>query len=153
MKSLQIEEPTVTFLMHPAANIFPMMSDSEAKDLMIDIRENGQREPITLFEGKVIDGRNRLRALRWLEIEPKVQHFKGTESEVVNYVLSLNLHRRHLTESQRAMVASKLAKQTQGGDRRSDQRANLPLETTNSQAAEMLNVSERSVGLGFRPVC
>lgn len=60
--------------------------------------------------------------------------------------MSLHLHRRHLTESQRAAVAAKLANLAHGGDRKSDQAANLPVEAvTQVQAAEMLNVSERSV--------
>lgn len=69
-------------------------------------------------------------------------------TDPVAFVLSQNLHRRHLTESQRAAVAAKLANMTRGGDRRSDQSANLHFENspvTISQAAEMLNVSERSV--------
>ncbi len=138
-------EAPVTFEIHPAANIFPEMTDDEAKSLMIDIRENGQREPIILFNGKVIDGRNRLRACRWLGFEPKTKEYQGREEDIVSYVLSLNLHRRHLTESQRAMVASKIATVKNGGDRRSDQKANLPTETTNAKAAELLSVSERSV--------
>ena len=61
------------------------------------------------------------------------------------FVIAKNLKRRHLTESQRAMVAAKLAKLPHGGDRRSDQAANLPLGPTQGQAATMLNVSERTV--------
>jgi len=62
------------------------------------------------------------------------------------FVISLNLHRRHLDESQRAMVAAKLANTTHGGDRKSDQRANLPFDLiTKSEAATMLNVSTRTV--------
>ena len=63
------------------------------------------------------------------------------------FVVSLNLRRRHLSESQRAWAAAKLANITRGGDRRSEQTANLPFEprTTNGDAARLLNVSERSV--------
>ncbi len=56
----------------------------------------------------------------------------------------LNLHRRHLSESQRAVVAAKIANVTHGGDRRSEQAANLPV-VTQAGAAELLNVSERGV--------
>jgi len=44
---------------HEAANIFPMMSDAELDDLTESIRANGQRHPILLYEGKILDGRNR----------------------------------------------------------------------------------------------
>jgi hypothetical protein len=56
----------------------------------------------------------------------------------------MNLKRRHLNESQRAMIAAKLANMPHGGDRKSDQAANLPL-VSQSAAAEMLNVSDRSI--------
>lgn len=55
------------------------------------------------------------------------------------------ISRRHLTESQRSMVAAKIAKLPRGGDRRSDQAENLPLGPSQTQAAEMLNVSDRSI--------
>lgn len=136
-------EAPVTFDIHPAANIFPEMTDDEAKALMVDIRENGQREPIILFNGKVIDGRNRLRACRWLSIEPKTKDYQGREEDIVSYVLSLNLYRRHLTESQRAMIAGKLANMGKGNFSKS---ANLPISTvTQPEAAKLLNVSDRSV--------
>jgi len=63
-------------------------------------------------------------------------------------VLSQNLHRRNLNESQRAMIATKIANMRHGGDRRSDQAVNLPLENdriTNEDAATKLNVSKMSV--------
>lgn len=65
-------------------------------------------------------------------------------ADAVGYVASLNLHRRHLTESQRGMVAAKLANLEQG--RPSAKAANLPDSgVTQQRAAEMLNVSERTV--------
>lgn len=139
-------EPGMTFKIHPAANLFPEMSDADFGKLCVDIRDNGQREPIVLFDGQVIDGRNRLRACRWLEIEPKTEDFHGDESEILSYVISLNLHRRHLTETQRAAVAEKIATAKKGG-MRDPERANLPIreEVSISKAAELLNVSERSV--------
>lgn len=134
-------EAPVTFEIHPAANIFPEMTDEEAKSLMIDIRENGQREPIILFNGKVIDGRNRLRACRWLGFEPKTREYQGREEDVVSFVTSLNLHRRHLNASQRAMVASKIAEWKNGVNQHTGGSANLPTH----QAAKLMSVSERSV--------
>lgn len=134
-------EAPVMFEIHPAANLFPEMTDEESKNLMVDIRENGQREPIVLHQGKVIDGRNRLRACRWLEVEPKTREYQGREEDVVSYVLSLNLHRRHLTEGQRAMVAAKIATMKQGA------RTDLsPIGgMSQADAAKALSVSKRSV--------
>ncbi|GMV60755.1 MAG: hypothetical protein AMXMBFR72_38410 [Betaproteobacteria bacterium] len=54
------------------------------------------------------------------------------------------LHRRHLDESQRALVGKRLSSMSHGGDRRSDQAANLPV-VTQSEAARLMSVSERSI--------
>jgi len=142
---LRTEETGVHYQIHPAAMIFPEMEGDQWSNFVADIRDNGQREPIVVHNGKVIDGRNRLRACAWLKIEPKVKLYQGREEDILSFVLSLNLNRRHLTESQRAMVATKIATTKNGGDRKSGQNANLRTEKTNEQAASMLNVSARSV--------
>jgi hypothetical protein len=80
---------------HPAANIFPPMNEHELAALLDDMKLNGQREAIWIFEGKVIDGRNRLRVCQMLNLEPKFREWDGNGS-LVAFVLSLNLHRRHL---------------------------------------------------------
>lgn len=133
------------YQIHPSAMLFPEMEGDQWVNFITDIRDNGQREAIVVHKGAVIDGRNRLRACSWLQIEPKVRAYEGREEDILSYVLSLNLNRRHLTESQRAMVAAKIATMQKGGDRRSNQTANLQSGPTQAQAAEMLNVSERSV--------
>jgi hypothetical protein len=92
---------------HPAAEIFPPMSDTEYAALLADMRINGQSHPIITWKGKVIDGRNRLRACRELGIEPKTQEW-DEKGSLTAFILSANLVRRHLDESQRAMVAAKL---------------------------------------------
>jgi hypothetical protein len=88
---------------HPLADIIPAMSDSEYQDLLADIKgPHGLLEPITLFEGKVLDGRHRLRACEEAGIEPKFDEYKG--SDPAAFVLAKNVKRRHLTTSQIAMV-------------------------------------------------
>lgn len=128
---------------HPIANIFPAMSDSELQALRDDIEQYGQREPIWLYEGKVIDGRHRLRACEELGLPLRTEIYDGFDATA--FVVSLNLHRRHLSESQRQLVAAKLTNVEHGGDRKADQGANVRLEVTHARAAEMLNVSERGV--------
>ena len=136
---------------HPLADAFPLIEGAALDDLVGDIRENGLREPITLLEGLILDGRNRYRACQALGIEPLTRELPG--GDPVKFVISLNINRRHMDESQRAMVAAKLANLTDGqrADRRS---ANLPTlldgtlavpPVTQPEAARLLNVSERSV--------
>ena len=62
---------------HEFANIFPMLGDDEAESLRADIQANGLNQPVTIFEGKVLDGRNRWLACLKLGIEPKQREFDG----------------------------------------------------------------------------
>ncbi len=102
--SIAPTRPALAF--HPAANLFPMLTGAEYEGLKADIAANGQLEPIWLHpDGRILDGRNRYCACRDLGIEP---HFRawGGQGSAVDFVVSLNLHRRHLTPGQKAMVAA-----------------------------------------------
>jgi ParB-like chromosome segregation protein Spo0J len=128
------------FEIHPAATLFPMMTEEEYQGLKKDIEENGQREDIVVWCGKLIDGRNRLRACQELQRQPQISEL-DYDQDPWKYVISHNLHRRHLTTTQRAAVADKLANLKHGGDRKSVQETNLSLE----DAAKQLKVSVGSV--------
>jgi hypothetical protein len=98
---------------HPLADIFPMMSEEAFQELKADIAANGLSEWGTLFEGKILDGRNRYRAccelgieMDFMECSDEVNETKGFDP--LQFVVSKNLHRRHLDESQRAMVGARL---------------------------------------------
>lgn len=93
-----------TLSFHPAANLFPLMPDDELAELTKDIVANGLRESIMLAtDGSILDGRNRYRACMAAGITPRFAAYAGDDP--LGYVVSLNLHRRHLTPTQRAMVA------------------------------------------------
>lgn len=94
---------------HPAASIFPMMLDDAYQKLKADIDKNGQNEPIVFYRGQLLDGRNRAKACDELGITP-LECELNDDDDPVAYVLSANLHRRHLNESQRAKVAAKIKK-------------------------------------------
>jgi len=89
---------------HEVAEIFPMMSDAELQDLAADIRSNGLIHSLWTYQGKIIDGRNRYRACLLAEEEPRYQEWSGDEKDLVAFVLSTNLKRRHLDASQRAVI-------------------------------------------------
>lgn len=82
-----------------------MMTDAERVALEQDIKENGLLEPIWLYDGKIIDGRNRYLACLAVGIKPRFRDYTGSEIDLLNYVVSLNLHRRHLSQSQLACLA------------------------------------------------
>lgn len=89
---------------HAIADLLPMMDGEAFEQFKADIAKHGQREPITLFEGRIIDGRNRYRACRELKIEPITRDWDESGS-LVDYITSMNYHRRHMTSSQRAAYA------------------------------------------------
>jgi N6-adenosine-specific RNA methylase IME4 len=95
---------TVTAVeIHEAANAFPIMASERLKELAEDIRANGLREPIRLLNGKVIDGRNRLKACQMVDAKPRFE----TIANDVNpwaFVWSLNGQRRDLTADQRYII-------------------------------------------------
>lgn len=128
---------------HPYSEIFPLIEGADFDALVTDIKAHGLREPIFTFDGKVLDGRNRFLACQKAKVKHQFRQFKGTDVDARALVISANVHRRHLTESQRAIAAAKMATLEHGGDRRSDQDANLHLDR--AAAAEALKVSKRSV--------
>ena len=155
---------------HPYADIFPMLERLAADELRGDIAAHGLRDRVVLFQGRILDGRNRYRALVEIaklglayrgetfteaDLVPGAsstdgvgwgdffEDFSGSEAEALEYVLSKNLHRRHLNESQRAMVAANLAT-LKPGRPEADKPANLR-DYRQADAAQRLHVSERSV--------
>ena len=122
-----------------------MMSATEFESLKADIKHNGLFEPIWQHEGKIIDGRNRYQACVETGVTPHFREWDGIGS-LTAFVVSLNLHRRHLTESQRGMVAAKLANIELGQNQHFLGSANLRThQISQAEAAELLNVSERTV--------
>ena len=89
-----------------------------------------------LYEGQILDGRGRYRACKIAAVQPKFEDYVGDDA--LSFVVSRNLHRRHLTESQRAMVAARLADLKRGANQHSQ---GLPI----GRAADLLNVGERTV--------
>jgi hypothetical protein len=133
---------------HPAAELFPMMSGNELRELADDIKKNGLREAIVLYDGPetgtcVLDGRNRLDALELIGRETAntdgvpassiftTQHARRSFDPYA-YVLSKNLHRRHLTAEQKRDVIAKVLK------------ANP--ETSNREIAKQAKASHVTVG-------
>jgi N6-adenosine-specific RNA methylase IME4 len=146
---------------HPLANLFPMLSEGELDDLAEDIRANGQVETVKLHRGMVLDGRNRYTACQRKGLPVRSEVFEGTDREALAWVISKNLKRRHLTESQRAMVAAKLATLKLGDNQHTTAPpigagsldllgcvapAPEPMPiVSQSEAADLMNVGRRSV--------
>jgi hypothetical protein len=127
---------------HPLAELFPPLAAPELAALTADIAAYGVHEAIVLFEGQILDGRNRFHACQTLGLPCPTRAYTGDDP--LAYVVSLNLQRRHLNESQRAMVAAKLANMRQGARTDVQPQVNLP-EVSNAKAADTLNISESLV--------
>lgn len=93
---------------HPMAKIFSLLQGDERVALKLSIRDHGLREAIKLLQGEILDGRNRYDICLELGIEPRFDHLPA-DTDPRAYVLDANYHRRHLTQSQRAMAAARLA--------------------------------------------
>lgn len=93
------------YALHPLCVLFPQMAEKPFEELTSDIRENGLRQPITLYEGMILDGGHRYKACLVSGVEPRFVEHDG--SDLVRFVLSNNLRRRHLSVGQSAaLVAS-----------------------------------------------
>jgi ParB-like chromosome segregation protein Spo0J len=125
---------------HRISQVFPLMSDAEIDELAGDIMANGLTHPIILFERRILDGRNRYLACKKAGVEPTFCEYTGDTP--IQFSLSLNLHRRHLTLSQRAAIAVELATLPQGA--RTDLASN-EARFSQSQAADIMDVSRSTV--------
>ena len=103
------------------------MSETELRDLADDIEKNGLREPVAVYSGELLDGRNRLDALAllgqeicgtgWLVSDIYTQVGHDGPFDAVAYVISKNIYRRHLTADQRDKLAVDLLKVNQQRNR------------------------------------
>ncbi len=93
---------------HPYAELFPLMSPAEFDRLCDDILHNGLQEEIVVHEGQVLEGRHRYLACLAKQVLPRFRPYAGECGSPLGFVVTKNVHRRHLTESQRALVAAGL---------------------------------------------
>jgi hypothetical protein len=136
---------------HPLADVFPLLEGEEFDALVADIKAHGLREKIALScEGKIIDGRNRYLALQQLGIDPGSKYFchaRGADGEPIRdddhdgvrtYIISANIHRRHLTaEQKRELIAKLIAAQPEKSNRQIAKQANVDKNTVAAVRQEM----------------
>jgi hypothetical protein len=127
---------------HPLADMFPLIDGEDLQSLVEDIGANGIRVPIMLYEGKVLDGRNRLRAAieaghRFSERD-FTQLAAGVDAE--SFVLSANLQRRSLDNKGKRAVIAKLIESKPGqSDRFIARLAGVDAKTVASVRVELAN--------------
>jgi len=94
----------MNYELHPLCALFPRMEGVEFEALCSDIAANGLRQPVVLLDGLILDGGNRYGACQAAGVEAQFVMFEGDDPAA--FVLSCNLHRRHLEAGQRAAVVA-----------------------------------------------
>ena len=123
-----------SYVVHPVAALFPDAEPEDRRRMREDIEEQGVRRPVEVQGGFLLDGRTRVSICGELGIEvPWVE--VPAEVDAVGWILSANVHRRHLSTSQRAVLAAELVGVSSGGVE------GMTLE----EAAAAVNVSRMSV--------
>jgi ParB-like chromosome segregation protein Spo0J len=142
---------------HPIANVWPLLDDDKLQELVDDIRKNGQLVPIWLYEGKVLDGRNRWTACRIAGVEPKTKEYAGDEPTA--FAVAMNDRRRHMGKGQLGAVAVELLpffekdaksryEKTVGRPRKSVEKVppiSAPQPKAREEAAKSVGVNDRYV--------
>lgn len=133
---------------HELATTFPMAAKARINTLAASIKAQGQQEKAILLDDKILDGRNRYAACEIAGVELRTETFieyltrtnQALDKDPLDVIIALNLERRHLSDSQRSLIAGKYATAKRGGARRAG--AN---ETSIDAAAKKLNVRSGSV--------
>ena len=152
--SIAAELPAV----HAATALFPLLAPEELCALAGDIAAYGLRSPIVRHDGAILDGRNRWIACKLAKVEPTYTEYANGGSPTA-YVVSMNLKRRDLTASQRAILAVELEKvlaqeakmrmrrggKIAGRGRKGRETIPYPIGKAADQAGSLLRVSGRYV--------
>lgn len=129
--AVMMDEESTELPVHPAAAVFPMLSDDELRELAEDIKQNGQIHPIMLdTSGAIVDGRNRRAACTLAGIEPWYAQLPDG-ADPVAFILSANVRRRQMTKGQTAMAIAMMIETQEG--KRDGQTTRLTLESNVSR--------------------
>jgi hypothetical protein len=136
----------MTYLQHPLSAAFPSMSQDEIQALANDISANGQREPGIIFEDMVLDGWHRYQACEIAGVEFDSRPLPKYDDPVL-FVKSRNLHRRHLTASQRAAAVVACNEWYPGGANKTGtgSAADPVKKATNAEMAKEADVSVTTI--------
>jgi hypothetical protein len=148
---------------HPIADVWPMMEEDKLRELADDIRKNGQLVPVWLYEGKILDGRNRYAACKIAGVGPKTKDYTGDEPTA--FAVAMNDRRRHMNKGALAAVAAELEpffaadavrrkKQTEGRPKKDAEKPEekVPQVSVNRRAPQAREEAAKSVGVNDRYV-
>ena len=139
----EVESYTINgdaYPVHPAARLFPLLDGKEREQLVRDVRKRGVREPVVIWRGQLLDGRNRVEAARQANVPVPVRQLDD-DVDPFGFVLSANAFRRHMTASQLAMTCARVHEEwTRYRHNQSLRRAVEDAERTGSDAGRQAAV-------------
>ena len=133
----------------PVCVAFPPMTHDQFLGLKKSIERNGQREPIVVWNDRIVDGRHRLKACQELGIEPVVKRFTGDYQQAVSAAFAANVNRRQLGTGQLALLAAQLATRRPGQTKVAKQ---IEAVLSQPEAAALFGVSRDAVQKACRLV-
>lgn len=125
------------YQIHPACEIFPDVRGGVFDALVNDIKKKGLILPIILYEGMVIDGKNRYRACLKINVAPVFMDYKGKLS-AIDLATSLNSIRRHSNPAKKAEIAVRIMKFFEDEDE--EAKFEEALEQEDERTAEKIRV-------------
>ena len=143
----------MSYTVHAFAAEWPALAGDELERITNSIKARGQRQPILVRKSDniLIDGRNRLAACEAAGVEPVIEIVDASEEETLDLIADLNGCRRHLNESQRAMLgakyvaAKKAARELILNLETKSNRPDTGVVEATKEAAAKFNVAESSV--------
>jgi hypothetical protein len=132
---------------HPHASLMPMMDDESFSRLRADIAKNGIRQPMVLYQGFVLDGRNRLKAARSLGLRLEPSHFRtfeGDDEAAREFVISENMNRRQLNNKQKREFCKEMIRRyPRTSDREFERQTGMSKNTFAAARDELENSPEK----------
>ena len=132
---------------HDLCLLFPPADEMTIDQMAYDIQTNGLSEPVVLYQGKILDGRNRYLACKKAGLKPRTVEYTGKDP--LSFVISKNLHRRHLTNAQKAMMASRILRE-KGSKASTTERAMLAKQLEVGES--MVKIAQKVDGLAIEPI-
>lgn len=154
--NMKVLQKHTSIEIHPYAKIMPSMTIDELAELSSDIKRMGQIEPGVIYQGMILDGSNRYVITQELGIDFQYIEFQGDDKAALDYVISKNVIRRHLTAGQKSTISADITnlKRGQRSDHESDNLIKLSESESKTsklklvsieQAAKLMDVSKDSI--------
>lgn len=135
---------------HEFARLIPVIVAGDLDRLIEDVEKNGILEPLTLYQGRVLDGRNRLAVASVLDTPVQVEEFEGDDAAAKSYVWSTNAARRHLSVPQILLAAHRFGF-VDAAKEEASHREPRPDGSMPPGVARWANIAVKHIGGSVRP--